>query len=158
MTIWSISLKACKSSSELGFLTYQEVLKGWVSLRCWLPTVGQFCPSVCPSIHPVSINTFHFFVKTDHQSYPALMVVGCWSPSQLCRGESEVTPWASCQCITGPHRETNNHSHSHIQTVQSFKEKRQLVLKPLSFVGETLLVNVQRIQKSESLFYAYMTS
>lgn len=115
----------------------------------------QLNNSIHPSILPVSINTS---IKTDHQSSPAQMIVGWWSPCQLCRVESEVTPWASCQCITGPHREANNHSHSHIRTVQSFREKRQLVLKPLSSVGETLLINVQRIQKSESLFYSYMTS
>lgn len=28
MTIWSISLKANKSLSELGFLTYQDVVRG----------------------------------------------------------------------------------------------------------------------------------
>lgn len=43
---------------------------------------------------------------------------GRWSLSQLTRGEGGVTPWTTCQFITGSQRETGSHSHSclHLQT------------------------------------------
>lgn len=143
--------------------------QGWVSWQCWLTeSICQPVELFYPSIHSSSFYQYHpFSIEPYHQCYPALMVVGCWSPSQLCRGEAEVTPWASRQPIAGPHGETNKRSHSHTQTVQRspFEQVqiskgkawfgRTVAIKTLSFVRESQLTNVQRIAKGEFQFDAY---
>lgn len=120
-----------------------------------------------PSIHPSTSNTIHLLSKllTSLLLHSWLWVAGV-HPS--CAGvKARLHPGRIASLLQGHvERQTTFHIHTYcrdsseprIWISQSFKEKRQLTLKLLSFVGETLLINAQRIQKGEFLFYAYMTS